>query len=615
MQPVAVGGGPLGVERVAGARGHEGRGPSQVHGDVHVEPVVAHGQGHARDGAPRVVPRLLRAAVVGPTELRDDRRRERPCGLRLGSRRRCVGASSGSGNVTGPLRRGVRPRIGDGEPHLARGVAGALLAQRPVAPTVGVGWTVHVRHPGRDRHGDGAVGIHAAARHGLAEIAHHRDRPRVTPRAHGARGPGPVAGCPRRVRAPELGARGGVDVEPGDARLHVAQLAGAERQAQAVRVERRGSGVGKEVEAVLEAARARARDGSPGQLRVRRAVERAVVGARVDQPAAQREVERAVAEPRPGEAVDEVVGREHQPPPRDHARRDLRLGTDGLHPGGGRHVEAEEAAGGRRLRALADERGRVRERAPVPVERAVHVRAGARVDEVGRELDVEPVGVAVAAARQAVVERRVPLRVRPAQNSEPLLAQEHRPEPAVRVLGADLGGGELGAREQERLPAEARARQVGRGLVALRLARGTPAAGVAGVAVRAVVEPAEPAGEEVGSAAGVGPVVRRPGDAQLQPLRPAPLAERHPELRVAPRRQHVPRHGDEEGRREPPVEAGEERRVEGEARVLRHHDAVPQAAVGELVVVLALVPGAVREQPVAQQGGDAVAPVHGRLRA
>jgi hypothetical protein len=154
----------------------------------------------------------------------------------------------------------------------------------------------------------------------------------------------------------------------------------------------------EEVEPVFETAGARARDRVPRDGSRGHRVRRHAGRDRIENRAADGQVERVVAESRPAQPIDQVVRREDEPAPRHDARRDLCLRTHDLHVGVARRVEPEQAAGDRRLRALPHERRRVGQRASVPVQGALHVRAGTRIDDVGRHLHVEPVGVPVPAA-------------------------------------------------------------------------------------------------------------------------------------------------------------------------------------------------------------------------
>src|SRR5205814_4926061 len=84
-------------------------------------------------------------------------------------------------------------------------------------------------------------------------------------------------------------------------------------------------------------------------------------------------------------------------------------------------------------------------------------------------------------------------------------------------------------------------------------------------------------------------------EAKLAHLGEPPLAERNRVLRVAPRREREVRQRRQEWRGESGIESLDQRQRELAAPMLRHRHPVPKPAVSEQMVVLALVPGAVRQ--------------------
>jgi hypothetical protein len=272
--------------------------------------------------------------------------------------------------------------------------------------------------------------------------------------------------CAGRSQHPTVERRGG-------GRAREAGRGGA-HPGDAARRRRRDLGVPDEIEAVLEAAgSARRRPVPPAEGRE--------LGVEVE-----RQVERHRPVGLPREQVDHVVGGHHHRPPRAHAGRDVGLGVGPAQRFA--LVVGQQAPVDAGLRAAVDERRLVGEGAAVPVQRALDVAAGAHVVQPAHgavgEQHVQPVGVAVAAAAGAVVEADPhPPAVAP-EHGQPLRVEQHR-------AGRDrLGRGRRRAGEQQRLPPERRPRERGRRLVALRLAGGAPAAGVAG-GRRAVVERGE----------------------------------------------------------------------------------------------------------------------------
>ena len=91
-----------------------------------------------------------------------------------------------------------------------------------------------------------------------------------------------------------------------------------------------------------------------------------------------------------------------------------------------------------------------------------------------------------------------------------------------------------------------------------------------------------------------------PGQSELAMLGDSPLPERYRVLRVAPRRQREVRQCSQEWSRKAELKAIYIGRRERNAGLFRHGDAVPEAAVGEKMVILTLIPRSIDEQPVSQ---------------
>ena len=238
----------------------------------------------------------------------------------------------------------------------------------------------------------------------------------------------------------------------------------------------------------------------------------------------------------------------------------------------------------------------MRQRAAIPVQRALHVRPGTDILENAiiavDQPEVEPVGMSVTSPRVPVVQCDVHAPIIATHHPEALSLEEGRARRRDGRLGND------GTCEEQRFPseigpAEGRARDV-----ALGLGRRTPTCAV----------PRWGVGVELRQAACQFRGTRRPRQTQLQRLGDAPLPQRRPVLRITPGREGVVRQRGQQGRHKASIEPAEEFLPHGMPRAFRKHNEIPEPPVREKVVVLALVPGAVGEQRGAKALVEATGP-------
>ena len=378
--------------------------------------------------------------------------------------------------------------------------------------------------------------------------AHVEHREHVPPRGvdpHGVespRGRPGRAGCPR---APQLPRTARQQPQRGGARVRTARSDDVEPDGS-VRRHRCRLDLLQEVEAVLLPARSPARGGTPFDRPGVRPSHLAIHMERQVDGGGPRRLER--------DAIDDAGSVEDDRAHADDVRREPRGRGDAAVRALGHDAEQEPVAAW--LRRAVDERRLMRERTPVPVQRALDVRARAHVVEPARRAvereQLESVGMSVPAARSPVVQP---------DPQPPGIAPEDR-EALIRQMDAArsprLGMRSLGSCEEQRAPAEVRARQRGGGFVALALGGRAPAAGVArGRGL--VVEAAERRRETHVVAA---------RESELARFGVAPLPQRDRVLRVAPRRQREVRQRDEERCGEARTESRVERPVERHARRL-----------------------------------------------
>ena len=198
----------------------------------------------------------------------------------------------------------------------------------------------------------------------------------------------------------------------------------------------------------------------------------------------------------------------------------------------------------------------MRERAAIPVQRRVDVRAGADVVEPAivamHEHEVQAIGMTVPCPGVAVVERRVQRAVVAPQNRESLLRRA-APTPAT----TSASGGSARHREQERTPTEIRCDRAPLPACCARPRPSTASGRCRGARRVSVVQRRERAGQPI--------VVRLPDESELGQLGEAPLPQRHAVLRVATRRKREIRQRGDERRGERLVEPRDERRIERRA--------------------------------------------------
>jgi hypothetical protein len=237
------------------------------------------------------------------------------------------------------------------------------------------------------------------------------------------------------------------------------------------------------------------------------------------------------------------------------------------------------------LRCAVDQRRVVRQRAAIPMQRGIDIGASPRIVQptraVGLQGERQTIGMTVATGRLAAIKCRIHLPLLTTQYRESLPELEH----ACRL--PDIGRNRLLGAEQQRTPGAGCARELHGRFVAFgvgRRARARRTHARDAVVVEAREQPCQT------------PVCTM-RITKLTPFRKAPLPRRYGVLRVAATRERVVGQQSSERCNEALVPAGIECGVQRRAARAQQLHCIPEAAMGELMIVLAFVPGAVVLEP------------------